>query len=342
LVGRLEDAAEQVTAGVQRARRERYEMMLDIWARIDGTVQLAAGRLGAARAAVESLPPPEHEDPTEFDMVRLVVLAEVAIATDDRNLLQHILAQVQHAYSNGSSMVRRAAAYMLALSAWNRGDLHDAVRWCGDINLFGTPVLPHALDHVILAARIAAAAGDAGGRAGVLRAVAKLQREEPGPPLFTAVAEYVRGILESDAQTVLTAAALLRSSSRPLLYAAAAEDAAGLLVAAGRTEEALDHFNAAFDTYSGLEALADARRVGRELRRLGVERRIVSRPRAKTGWDSLTDSELKVINLIVQGATNRAVAEQLHISLHTVKNHVHNAFGKLGVSSRAELAQLVH
>jgi DNA-binding CsgD family transcriptional regulator len=342
LVGRLDEAAAQVTAGVERARRERNAMMLDIWARIDGMVQLGAGRLGAARAAVESLPPPEHEDPTEFDMVRLVVLVEVAIATDDRNLLQHILAHVQDAYSNGSSMVRRAAAYILALSAWNRGDLHDAVRWCGDTNLFGTPVLPHALDHVILAARIAAAAGDAGGRAGVLRAVEKLQREEPGPPLFTAVAEYVRGILESDAQTVMTATELLRSSSRPLLYAAAAEDAAGLLVTAGRPEEALDHFNAAFDTYSGLEALADARRVGRELRRLGVERRIVSRPRAKTGWDSLTDSELKVINLIVQGATNRAVAEQLHISLHTVKNHVHNAFGKLGVSSRAELTQLVH
>ena len=41
---------------------------------------------------------------------------------------------------------------------------------------------------------------------------------------------------------------------------------------------------------------------GRELRRLGVERRIVSQPRAKTGWDSLTDSELKVVNIIAQGS----------------------------------------
>ena len=87
--------------------------------------------------------------------------------------------------------------------------------------------------------------------------------------------------------------------------------------------------------------LADARRVGRALRRLGVERRIVSQPRAKTGWDSLTDSELTVINLIAQGATNQSVATQLHLSLHTVKNHVHNAFAKLGVSSRVELSQLV-
>ncbi len=98
---------------------------------------------------------------------------------------------------------------------------------------------------------------------------------------------------------------LLHSSSRPLLYAAAAEDAGAELARADRGGEAVDQLNAAFDTYMGHEALADARRVGRELRRLGVERRIVSQPRAKTGWDSLTDSELTVVNLIAQGATNR-------------------------------------
>ncbi len=89
------------------------------------------------------------------------------------------------------------------------------------------------------------------------------------------------------------------------------------------------------------EALADARRIGRALRRLGVERRIVSEQRAKTGWDSLTDSELKVINLIAEGSTNRSVAQQLHLSPHTVKTHVHNAFAKLGITSRAQLAQLM-
>src|SRR6202008_2029834 len=106
-------------------------------------------------------------------------------------------------------------------------------------------------------------------------------------------------------------------------------------------DEAVDQLNAAFDTYLGHEALADARRVGRELRRLGVQRRIVTRPRAKTGWDSLTDSELTVVNLIATGATNRDVAAQLHLSLHTVKNHVHNAFAKLGINSRAQLTQLM-
>ena len=340
LVGRLEDAAERVTAGVQRARRERGEMMLDIWARIEGMVHLAAGRLSAARAAVESLPPAEHTDPTEFDMVRMVVLAQVAIAIDDRNLLQQTVAHMHDPYSNGSSMVRRSAAYILALAAWSRDDVHDAVRWFGDINLFGTPVLPYALDQVILAARIAAAAGDAGGRAGVLRAVERLQREEPAAPLFTAVAAHIRGILESDADRLVAAADLLRSSSRPLLYAAAAEDAGAQLVLAGRRDEARDLLNAAFDTYTRHEAVADARRVGRELRKLGVERRIVGQQRAKTGWDGLTEAETRVMNLIARGATNRDVADQLHLSVHTVKTHVHNAFAKLGISSRTQLAQL--
>jgi len=89
------------------------------------------------------------------------------------------------------------------------------------------------------------------------------------------------------------------------------------------------------------EALADARRVGRQLRHLGVERRIVSQPRAKTGWDSLTESELKVVNLIAQGATNRSVAQRLHVTPHTVKAHLHNAFAKLGINSRVELNRLV-
>jgi DNA-binding CsgD family transcriptional regulator len=72
-----------------------------------------------------------------------------------------------------------------------------------------------------------------------------------------------------------------------------------------------------------------------------VQRRIVSQPPVKTGWDSLTYSELTVVNLIAQSVTNRDVAEQLHLSLHTVKTHVHNAFAKLGINSRAQLTQLM-
>ena len=221
-------------------------------------------------------------------------------------LLQQMVNDARDAYSTGSSVVRRGAAHVLALAAWQRDDVHDAMRWLGgDITLFESPLWPQVLDQVILGARVASAAGDAGLRARVLQATDLLERERPAIPLFTGVAGYARGILERDAQALVAAADVLHASSRPLLYAAAAEDAGAELARADRGDEALDQLNAAFDTYLHHEALADARRVGRELRRLGVQRRIVSQPRAKTGWDSLTDSELTVVNLIAQGVTNR-------------------------------------
>jgi DNA-binding CsgD family transcriptional regulator len=341
-VGRLDDAAAQVADGTEQARREGNAMALDMWTPVDGVVHLTAGRLSAARAATESLPPPQRTGVTELDMIRMVILTEVAARTDDRTLLQQMVNDARGAYSTGSSVVRRGAAHVLALAAWQRDDVHDAMRWLGgDITLFESPLWPQLLDRVIFSARVASAAGDAGLRARVLQATDLLERERPAIPLFTGVAGYARGILERDAQALVAAADVLQPLSRPLLYAAAAEDAGGELARTDHPDKALDQLNAAFDTYLHHEALADARRVGRELRRLGVERRIVSHPRAKTGWDSLTDSELTVVNLIAQGATNRDVAEQLHLSLHTVKTHVHNAFAKLGINSRAQLTQLM-
>ena len=129
VVGRLDDAAAQVADGTEQARREGNAMALDIWATIDGVVHLAAGRLSAARAAIESLPPPQRTGATEPDMIRMVILAEVAARTDDRNLLQQMVNDARDAYSTGSSAVRRGAAHVLALAAWQRDDVHDAMRW---------------------------------------------------------------------------------------------------------------------------------------------------------------------------------------------------------------------
>ena len=339
VVGRLDDATVRVAEGIAQAGREGNALALATWAVYSGWVHLAAGRLSAARDAADSLPPPHPTGATEQDVHRMLILAEVAAHTDDRNLLQQTANDARDAHSIGSPGQRRASAYVLARAAWYRDDVHEAARWLGDINLLGTPLFPHALVRLILGARVASAAGDAGLRARVLQATEVLERERPVVPLLAAVAGYARGILERDAHALVAAAGLLESSERPLLYAGAAEDAGAELARTGRTDPAIEQLTAAFDTYTQHEAIADARRVGRELRRLGVERRIVAQPRAKTGWDSLTDAELKVINLIAEGATNRSVAQQLHLSPHTVKTHLHNAFAKLGITSRAQLAQ---
>jgi len=51
----------------------------------------------------------------------------------------------------------------------------------------------------------------------------------------------------------------------------------------------------------------------------------------------LTERELEVSELVVRGFSNRQIAERLGIAESTAKVHLHHAFGKLHVASRAEL-----
>jgi DNA-binding NarL/FixJ family response regulator len=53
---------------------------------------------------------------------------------------------------------------------------------------------------------------------------------------------------------------------------------------------------------------------------------------------NLTPREKSVVGLVVQGMVNREIADQLHLSEHTIKNYLFRIFDKLGVSNRVELA----
>jgi DNA-binding NarL/FixJ family response regulator len=48
----------------------------------------------------------------------------------------------------------------------------------------------------------------------------------------------------------------------------------------------------------------------------------------------LTARELEILRLIADGLKNQEIAERLCLSVHTVKNHVHNILDRLGVKSR--------
>ena len=52
--------------------------------------------------------------------------------------------------------------------------------------------------------------------------------------------------------------------------------------------------------------------------------------------EPLSDRELEVLDLLANGLSNKQIAKTLVISVETVKKHLKNIYGKLGVHSRTE------
>jgi predicted ATPase/DNA-binding CsgD family transcriptional regulator len=61
------------------------------------------------------------------------------------------------------------------------------------------------------------------------------------------------------------------------------------------------------------------------------------RGRPPGGWESLTPTEAKVVELVSEGLTNPQIGERMFTSPGTVKTHLAHIFKKLDVHSRAEL-----
>lgn len=91
------------------------------------------------------------------------------------------------------------------------------------------------------------------------------------------------------------------------------------------------------------ESPMDQRLAGRLLRRLAAEG---TSPDGRTGAEvpkaaplvSLTSRELDVLSRVVEGKTNRLIAQELHVSLSTVKRHLERVVTKLEVSDRTQAA----
>lgn len=52
---------------------------------------------------------------------------------------------------------------------------------------------------------------------------------------------------------------------------------------------------------------------------------------------NLSQRELQVLRLVADGLGNKQIAQQLNLSLHTIKNHVHNILEKLSLNNRSEV-----
>jgi DNA-binding CsgD family transcriptional regulator/tetratricopeptide (TPR) repeat protein len=170
-------------------------------------------------------------------------------------------------------------------------------------------------------------------------AIEELAGRNPGVTTLTGAALRCRGLVEDDAEVLVRAATAYRAGPRPLERALACEDAAWALGRVGRVGEARPLLEEATAVYEGLSASWDLARAAARLRSLGVRPgRRGPRKRPKSGWDSLTATELTVVRLITEGLSNPEIAERMFISRGTVHTHVSHILAKLGLGSRVALA----
>jgi len=82
------------------------------------------------------------------------------------------------------------------------------------------------------------------------------------------------------------------------------------------------------------EALLDPAVTHRVLERV----REAARQEVAAAFADLTEQELRVLEQIAEGKTNREIAEALYLGEGTVRNYVSSILGKLGLTNRAEAA----
>ncbi|HEY2656241.1 MAG TPA: response regulator transcription factor [Solirubrobacteraceae bacterium] len=81
-----------------------------------------------------------------------------------------------------------------------------------------------------------------------------------------------------------------------------------------------------------------ARKIASAVRAVGLGGTVFE-AQDQQGVLGLSERERDVLELMASGATNPEIAEQLHLSRHTVKEHTSAVYRKLGVRNRTEAVQ---
>jgi DNA-binding CsgD family transcriptional regulator len=140
-------------------------------------------------------------------------------------------------------------------------------------------------------------------------------------------AEKGRALLEQAVEA-------LRHTDAGLEHARALIDLGAALRRSGRASEARAPLREGMDLAHRCRASPLTARAHDELAASGVRRR----PRTMLrGVEALTPSERRIAQLAATGRTNREIAHSLFITRKTVEMHLHNAYRKLDIDSRAEL-----
>jgi DNA-binding CsgD family transcriptional regulator len=342
LIDELE-AAEVIATKLEREARERGSTLATLTSLgFRASVDSRAGRLGAAEASLQAAI--ELVNQSELNLMALATFLHFGIDTvAERTALAPIGDQIEALElpepfgrtASGAMFLDVRAAVLAARS--DRSGALAALREGAELMAplrFGP-----RFDH--WRSRLALVLPDAEREEALRLAEGELAAARPlDSPRAEGAALRALGVLRGGEEGI----ELLRESVTRLQACPSPVEAARSL---GELGAALRRANRRAEGRERLREAAEiAQRCGAERleARLGEELRVAGgRPRrqALSGPGSLTPAERRVAGVAAAGATNREIGQQLFVTPRTVEMHLTNAYRKLGISSRGEIAAAI-
>jgi DNA-binding CsgD family transcriptional regulator len=325
--GQARDLADQVGTAIRLAQAHGAL----------GQLLFETGRWDDALAEVEIVP--ENLKEPAAACIDLGIAAVISFHRGETGAAQrHLAAAVPHAERIGHRLIGRLALAR-SLEHEQADALPEALAELTDA-FDGNPEQLEEFEDLLADAVRLATQADELSTAQTLAGQAAALAAESEIPHRQANALYCRGLLDHDAPRLLAAAGRYEDAGRPLPGAKALEAAAGEFVRTGDRGQARTAFTNAVEVYSSLGAAADVARLQATFRAHGIRRGPHAKHRrARSGWDSLTATEIKIAAFVEEGLSNPDIAARLLLSRRTVATHVSHILKKLDVHSRTDIAR---
>jgi DNA-binding CsgD family transcriptional regulator len=266
-----------------------------------------------------------------------LVLALIASARGDDHRTQEFNAVVDWARPRGFGAVEWYACQATGLAALGRGDFEEAYQQVSRISPAGVLAshVPHALTVLLDVVEAAVRTGRHAEAAAHVAAMHEANLPQLSSRLALVAGASAAMTAPNDTGLELFRAALaLAGIDRWQFDLARVRLAYGERLRRSRAmTDARVQLNTALVIFERLGARPWVDRTIAELRATGQ-----TKPRAgEDVLDRLTPQELEIVTLAAAGQTNKQIAERLFLSHRTVGGHLHRAFPKLGVATRAAL-----
>jgi DNA-binding CsgD family transcriptional regulator len=308
-LGQWDDALAELSSDDTDAPGLKYAFLREDWPAllVHGVAALIAGRRDQRTTAGQHL--------------RQGLALPIQIRTDRENqdflLAAHALALEQ------SGETRQAMLRLAEILPRHDGEMTLIHQWLPDL------------------VRLSIAAGDRHmARAAAQACQAEAEAETPAARAYAASLRC-RGLLRSDPGPLRDAVAHYRSLGPPVQLPAALEDLAAVLAQRGGEDEARAALNEAVSLYEDLDARWDIRRADSRVRPFGIRRGVRGRrgPRATSGWEALTPTEVRIAAMVAGGASTPDIARGMFLARRTVQTHISHILAKLGAKGRVDIVR---